>query len=437
MQHSDAQNSLDSVKSNSAEQPTNEQRSQLEVRGSRKKKKRRDSKLRLSAVSPLSQQLNSLRETLLTQGHLSKLPAVLAGERMPDGFFDEFQPEILSREPDDSIQHALAYVLRKTSGGKIDQAYKEARKSSLVVLFDCSVKANFEKSCLESDSFAEAYFRSLILLDPRNITENPPVAKYLADEMEKNRTRFLKSLSKDCYNADRRRQRVPVDVCSYILARYWTNKHCPLWLMRRDAQLKACKSLAPGEFWTDAVVKERIKKHRLRGCRRAPITMVLLGKDKQIAAFEIEGAIFNQLCLKKFGYDFLPPKSQVDTKYQSGSLPHALDLQKTCSASNLAMRKEDVHAGAPKGFKELRDLVHAVQRRADIIVDRISRLEWPLDDLRCEREWAEVAALNKVAAVIGTLTEKLKFRHGWVEPHLVPRYRAIEAKKTRDGMNRH
>jgi hypothetical protein len=149
MQHSDPQSSLDSVKNNSSEQVNNEQRSQVAVRGSRKNKKCRKAKFRQSAVSPLSQKLNTLRETLSTQGHLSQLPAEFAGERMPEGFFDLFQPEILSREPDDSIQHALAYVLRKISGGKkIDQVYMEARKSSLMVLFDCSVKAHFEKSCL-------------------------------------------------------------------------------------------------------------------------------------------------------------------------------------------------------------------------------------------------------------------------------------------------
>jgi hypothetical protein len=239
--------------------------------------------------------------------------------------------------------------------------------------------------------------------------------------MEKTRFQFLKSLLKDCYNADRRRQRVPVDVCSYILARYWTDKHCPLWLMGRDALLKSCKSLAPQESWTEAVVKERIKKHRLCGFRPAPISGVRLGKGEQVVAFEVESAIYRQLGLTNFGYDFVPPLS--------GDLRRDACLKECFSASNLAKQREAFYAGAPRGYKKLQNRVNALQRRADIIIARISRMDRPLDDPHCKRKLKMVAVLNKVAAVVAASANFVKFRSGWVEPHFASRYQATEAKR--------
>ncbi len=404
MQHSDDQKSPDSANGTFKRRAKSQQRPQVAGTGARVggKKKRGKEKLLLSKSPLLVQKLDALRQLLLVQGHLCELPAGFADESMPAGFFDVFQPEILPRDPDDSIQFALAYVIRKFSSSKIDQieqAYNKARISALRVLFDCSVKAYFEKSCLESDSLETAFFRTQVLRDPRNIPDNPSVANYLADEMQRDRTQFLKLLSKDCYNADRRCQRVPVDVCSYILARYWTDKHFPLWLMRRDAMLKVCQVLAPNETWTAEALQERIKKHQLCSYRRAPIAGFRPGGEEQIAAFEIKSSIFKKLTLKKFGHDFLPQKAD-------------------------SHKKETVaFEDAPMGYKKTYDRAHDLRRQADKILRENSASDYP----KIESDLNKVGALNRAARVVGSVANLLKFKAGWVEPHLFSRYKAIEA----------
>ena len=404
MQHSDDRNTPDSANGTFKRRAKSQQRPQVWATGAKVGgKKKRGKKKQLSASNPLSQKLNALRQLLLAQGHLCELPAEFSDESMPAGFFDVFQPEILPREPDDSIQFALAYVIRKFSSGKIDQSYKDARISALGLLFDCSVKAYFEKSCLESDSLAAAFFRTQVLLDPRNIPDNPSVASYLADEMQRDRTQFLKLLSKDCYNADRRCQRVPVDVCSYILARYWADKHIPLWLMRRDAMLKVCQVLAPGETWTAEALQERIKKHKLCSWRLAPIKGVRHGEDKQIAAFEIESSIFRKLTLKKFGHGFSPQKADSHKKE--------------------IVAFEEV----PRVYKKLYDRAHDLRRQADKTVKWILNQNLASDDPKIESALNKVGALNRAALVVGSVANLLKFKAGWVEPYLFSRYKAAEA----------
>jgi len=423
MKHSSGQNSPDSETKLSTD-PSATTSSRKNAGGIRKI---RGKAKPVSRDGPLFKKLDALKQLLLTQGYLSELPSEFAGDTLPDGFIDVFQREEPFRDPDDSIQYALFDVLSKTGNCDFAQKYRDAKKSTIEPLFAATINIYFEHKSLASKTVAQALHRTLFLEDPDSMLTNPLVLEYLFDQISKDRSRFLKSLGLDCYNVDRRSQRVPMDVCSYILARHWTNKHCPLWLMQRVAIVDACKSLAPNESWSEAIVRERIRKHKLVRYQPSPIAKVQLNENKEISGITVESTIFQKLNSKEFGFYFLPPPTGCPEELYIPGLRCESDTLNIHSASYQAEIKEASFAGAPRGVMQIEDRGVALRRQAESIMARLTSLKLPYDDPRWKNGMAKVEAINKVLMVLGAVSSRLRFKAGWREPYLGARYRASES----------
>ena len=221
-----------------------------------------------------------------------------------------------SERPTDSIQEDLIVKMLKSGMGGVDQEYAHARQSARRVLFDLYSRQIVAYLNEEGGKLKKALNRALLINDPNILYSSEDICDWLADGIVKGGSKFLRRLSDDFRNAERRSFRLAFDPVTYALALNWTNPHCPLWLMKRPAIFKACKTLYPGLTTQDAVNK-RLKTKGL-GTKSAssftrnskcPIEdIVLSANTKTIDGFVLEGIFLDDLNGKRYSFSHAPHK---------------------------------------------------------------------------------------------------------------------------------
>jgi hypothetical protein len=215
-----------------------------------------------------------------------------------------------SERPTDSIQEDLIVNMRKSGMGGIDKEYADARQSARRVLFDLYTRQILAYLNEEGGNLKKALNRALLIDNPNILYSSEDICDWLADGILKGGSKFLRRLSDDFRNAERRSFRLAFDPVTYALALNWTNPHCPLWLMERPAIFKACNSLYPRLTTQDAVYK-RLKTKGLgkksASCftrsSKCPIEdIVLSANTKTIDEFVLKGRSLEGLDGKRYSF---------------------------------------------------------------------------------------------------------------------------------------
>lgn len=226
-----------------------------------------------------------------------------------------------------SIQEDLIDDVRKSGLSEIDQEYADARKSARRILFDLYITQIEGYLSKEGGNLKRAFNRALLIADPNILYSSTEMSDFVTDGIVKEGSEFLRRLSNDFRNAERRSFRLDFDPVTWIMALNWTNPHRPLWLMERVAIFKACNSLHPGCMTQDAVNK-RLKKDGLRtksasGFSRAskrPIKDIVISDDPQIIQeFVLREKSFEALDGRQYMFSHQPvikKIKQVDKKKQ-------------------------------------------------------------------------------------------------------------------------
>jgi hypothetical protein len=221
-----------------------------------------------------------------------------------------------SERPTDSIQEDLIVNMRKSGMDGIDQEYEDARKSARRVLFNICTRQIVAYLNEEGGNLKKALNRALLIDDPNILYSSEDISDWVADGIVNGGSKFLRRLSDDFRNAERRSFRLAFDPVTYALALNWTNPHCPLWLMKRPAIFKACNSLYPRITTQDAVNK-RLKTKGLgmksassfKRNSKCPIEdIVLSANTKTIEGFVLEGIFLDDLDGKRYSFSHAPHK---------------------------------------------------------------------------------------------------------------------------------
>lgn len=225
-----------------------------------------------------------------------------------------------SERPADSIQEDLM----KYSGVQdIETQYEKARQSARRIFFDCATKLLLQFVKTEGGEISRAMWRALLILDPNIILKSKEVGGYLADGIVSGRGNFLKELAKDFSNVDRRKKKYDCDgdllgpsinAEVWVMAAFWTNPHCPLWLMERPAIYDACKLLSQGGIWTQNTVDNFIRRHRFFRNRSAPIRRVRDHAGYAIKGYELRNGRFTALGGKQYPVCLCQPLALADLK---------------------------------------------------------------------------------------------------------------------------
>lgn len=213
-----------------------------------------------------------------------------------------------SDRPTDSIQEDLIVNMRKSGMDGIDKEYADARQSARRVLFDLYTRQILAYLNEEGGKLKKALNRALLIDNPNILYSSEDICDWLADGIVKGGSKFLRRLSDDFRNAERRSFRLAFDPVTYALALNWTNPHCPLWLMERLAIFKACKTLYPGLTTQDAVNKRLKTKglgkksaSRFTRSSKCPIEdIVLSANTKTIEGFVLKGRSLEGLDGKRY-----------------------------------------------------------------------------------------------------------------------------------------
>lgn len=160
-----------------------------------------------------------------------------------------------------------------------------------------------------------AHMAAELFNEPHRIVSDPWLAEAFADGVSRHGTAFLTALKDIHHNLERRKKSL-VNQCMWLLAANWTNPHCPLWLMKREAIFRACVALSEGLDITQEMVNERLKKSGLIRHETSPIVSVKLDGKNNIQGFAISGKIlkdFRTVNFKNsscFEYTAFPPPKQ-------------------------------------------------------------------------------------------------------------------------------
>lgn len=206
-----------------------------------------------------------------------------------------------SNRQTDSIQEDLIDNMRQSGLNNIGQQYADARKSARRILFDLYIMQIEAYLNDEGGNLKRAINRALLIYDPNILYSSTEISDFVADGIVKEGSKFLRRLSDDFRNAERRSFRLAFDPVTWIMALNWTNPHCPLWLMERVIIFKACNSLHPG-FMTQDAVNKRLKTNGLRTksasrfsrASKCPIKDIVISDDTQI----IQGFVLCEKSLK-------------------------------------------------------------------------------------------------------------------------------------------
>jgi hypothetical protein len=220
-----------------------------------------------------------------------------------------------SERPTDSIQEDLIVNMRKSGMDGIDQKYADARKSARRVLFDLYTRQILKYLPEEGGTLKKALNLALLIDDPNILYSSEDICDWLADGIVKGGSKFLRKLSDDFRNAERRPFRLALDPVTFALALNWTNPHCPLWLMKRPAIFKACQILYPGITTQDAVNKRlkrglgmKIASSFTRNSKCPIEDIVLSTNTKNIEGFVLEGIFLEDLDGKRYSFSHAPHK---------------------------------------------------------------------------------------------------------------------------------
>jgi hypothetical protein len=215
-----------------------------------------------------------------------------------------------SERQTDSIQEDLIVNMHGT-----DKAYAHARKSARRVLFDLYIRQISEYLNEENGKLKKALKRALLINNPHFLYRSEDISDWVADGIVNGGSKFLRRLSDDFRNAERRSFRLSFDPVTFALALNWTNPHCPLWLMNNLAIFKAIDSLYPRITTQDAVSK-RLKKKGLgpkssscfKRAKKHPIVDIELSANtKTIEGFVLKGGSFKVPEGKIYPFSHEPP----------------------------------------------------------------------------------------------------------------------------------
>ena len=255
-------------------------------------------------------------EVLRNFGRMNFLP--VSQERMPDSVQDE--------------------VLRclELSGCTDNVArWRKARAEARGLLFECAIGETFLYGRQARGTNDEAMILGTLLEDPYSLVSNDGLPDFIADKLSEfasSRKRssvvsesqdscaepFLAVLHRELDNAARREVPKPTDIAGFVFGRHWTNSHCPLWLMQNGAILKACKALTEGGSWTEAAIKNLLKRTQLPRHEKRPIIDVVLNEDGNITGFVIARGLSRFLEPREYGWSFLPePEAPPRPSYEA------------------------------------------------------------------------------------------------------------------------
>lgn len=229
-----------------------------------------------------------------------------------------------SEQHADSIQEDVIQIIEQSGIKSIRDQYLEARESARAVLFDLYVK-QIDKYLEEEVNLKKALYRALLIDNPSVLYNSNEVRDYVTDGIVSKGSEFLRKLSDDFRNAERRFLRLPIDLQTYFLAANWTNPHCPLWLMERPAIFKVCSLLHPG-IMTNESLGKRLKTRGLKGksdshfkrSSKPPIIDVEEDKNsKTIAAYVVRDTIFDGLHGKTYPFSFYRKKKLTDKELEA------------------------------------------------------------------------------------------------------------------------
>lgn len=270
-----------------------------------------------------------------------------------------------SEQPTESIQ---ADVIQKNehSGVKnIRDQYLQARESARAVLFDLYVK-QIDKYLKQEAELKKALYRALLIDNPSVLYSSDEVRDYVTDGIVSKGSEFLKQLSEDFRNAERRSFRLPIDLQTYLMAANWTNPHCPLWLMERTAIFKACRLLHHGIMTLDSIAKRLKSKgleaksdsHFKRSAKPLIIDVEEDKNSKTIAAYVVRGTIFDDLHGKKYPYSFYRKKKLTEKELKAEKVEKKERQTKQASdLKELQMLGEKSGEGSDEFRKALKQFV--------------------------------------------------------------------------------
>ncbi len=268
-----------------------------------------------SQANPL---LSKLREFLLSDEPRGELPEELRKEGIIADIYRKFEQEYFySRQgnlEEDSIQKALIETLSNNDPAT-KQLHANAKRDARGALFDYLVDQGFmdsEGKGNETEDLKTRQHLAELLDDPYLMTTDLSLQEFIADGIANGGSRFLKDLSTMFYNAERREHRLNVDMYVLVIATHWTDSHCPLWLMQVGAILKACKAHSINQSWTMEMVKERLKKLKLKRFRPAPILDIQINKSGKIEVFYINAKVFGTLKSTEFRHEGVILRDQGD-----------------------------------------------------------------------------------------------------------------------------
>ena len=284
-----------------------------------------------STTAPLASIKNELQKykklfsenkpgTLSFQPKCQKHPIVLLMSQAEDLLFENN----CSEQPTESIQEDVIKKIEQSGIKNIRDQYLEARESARAVLFDLYVK-QIDKYFEQEAKLKKALYRALLIDNPSVLYSSDEVRDYVTDGIVSKGSEFLKKLSDDFKNAERRSLRLPIDFQAYLMAANWTNPHCPLWLMERPAIFKACSLLHPGIMTLDSLGKRLKSKgleaksdsHFKRSAKPLIIDVEEHKNSKTIAAYVVRGTIFDDLNGKKYPYSFCRKKTLTDKELKA------------------------------------------------------------------------------------------------------------------------
>lgn len=197
-------------------------------------------------------------------------------------------------ETEGSIQAELVRVIADQQKG-IESDYLKAQQSSRGMLFDQVTRAEVGGLVRGGGGFAEATVVTALIGDPQFLMFDQGVLEYFVIRLKNDGSAFLKMLSEEFHNAERRFDRKKVDMMSLCLAKYWTDPHLPMWLMNRETLLQVCQSILPDENWTENTIKNRLGHKKLEGYAKRPIIGVRMSASHQVADFKIRPGIFKAM----------------------------------------------------------------------------------------------------------------------------------------------
>jgi hypothetical protein len=147
------------------------------------------------------------------------------------------------------------------------QLYEANRRASRLLLFDIALGLVCGLGDPDSDhTLEEARGRTDLITNPNRIMSNEG-ADFLSARLN---TSFLKDLTAQFYNAERRKDKSPTDMHMLVLTRHWVDPHCPLWMMTLQALENVLPKISTGGNWTHDGIRKRIKKLSAFGVTRFP-----------------------------------------------------------------------------------------------------------------------------------------------------------------------